>query len=59
MTWRTNKELEELSTRFPANVQLVDLFGKMQRKHFTRHGLHLNASGKRLLSAEIKQVCCI
>lgn len=59
LTWRANKDLEELSSRFPANVQLVDLFGKMERQHYTRHGLHLNASGKRILAQKLKQVCCI
>jgi hypothetical protein len=29
---------------------------KVQRKHFTRHGQHLNHSGKELVSSEVTKL---
>jgi hypothetical protein len=34
-------------------------FTSFRRQHFTRHGLHMNGSGKRLFAKSLAKVCCI
>ncbi|XP_018915299.2 retrovirus-related Pol polyprotein from transposon gypsy [Bemisia tabaci] len=39
------------------NIQFLKSSSVLERRHFTRHGLHLNSIGKRALSWEISEVC--
>jgi hypothetical protein len=41
-------------TRLQPNVKLLEI--KLVRNHFTRHGLHLNLKGKKLISQEIAMI---
>ena len=62
LNWRTelaNRKLKELSHQFGENVLFKDLFAELERQHFTRHGLHMNAAGKRLFAKNIAKVCCV
>jgi hypothetical protein len=45
-----NRQLKK-TVKLHANVKFLEV--ELQRKHFTRHGQHLNYSGKELVSSEL------
>jgi hypothetical protein len=45
-----NRQLKKI-IKIYSNVDLMEVH--LQRKHFTRHGQHLNHSGKELVSSEL------
>lgn len=53
MVGRVNRYMAELCNRHEA-VELLDI-RSIGRRHFTRHGMHLGKSGKRLLASLIVQ----
>jgi hypothetical protein len=47
-----NRQLKKIAKLY-TNVELLEV--ELQRKHFTRHGQHLNVSGKELVSLELSK----
>ena len=50
---KINRQLKKI-VKLHANVELLEV--ELQRKHFTRHGQHLNYSGKELVSLELANI---
>jgi hypothetical protein len=48
-----NRQIKKITKLHP-NVQLLEL--KLDRNHFTTHGLHLNTSGKKLVSTTLARM---